>query len=105
MTESRDAPGVYAAGVDGAERMVHLYQGGDYDLADVVEIWQLGRLLETGPEDQCVIELSHRELDQLKTFADAYSFDFEEPFIEMCHEMQRFAATLGPEPVRFSANF
>jgi hypothetical protein len=98
-------PGVYAADGDGVERLVHLYQGGNYGLADVVEIWKLGRLMEAGAENACVVELSHRELDRLKSFADAYSFDFEEPFIEMCHEMQRFAATLGPEPIRFAANF
>jgi len=98
-------PGVYAADGDGAERLVHLYQGGGYGLADVVEIWKLGRLLEAGAEGESVVELSRPELDRLKSFADAYSFDFEEPFIEMCHEMQRFAATLGPEPVRFTANF
>ncbi|MEE8245890.1 MAG: hypothetical protein V3S87_01360 [Alphaproteobacteria bacterium] len=105
MAETRDMPGVYALDASGEEQLVHLYQGGNYGLADVVEISRYGRLVEGAPEGESVVELSRRELEQLKSFADAYSFDFEEPFIEMCHEMERFALALGPEPVRFTANF
>jgi hypothetical protein len=37
--------------------------------------------------------------------ADAHSFDYEEGFIEMCLEMQRFAANLSGDSFHFTANF
>lgn len=107
--EARQNPGVYALDAHGRETLVHLYQGGDYELGDIVEFFQLGRLEEADGEDETVLVLTAKELRTLKTMADAYSFDYEEPFIEMCLEMQRFADQFGGGPagteMRFTANF
>ncbi len=107
--EARQEPGVYALDAQGREALVHPYQGGDYELADVVEFFQLGRLQEADREDETVLVLMAEEIRTLKTMADAYSFDYEEPFIEMCLEMQRSADTSAGGPAggefRFTANF
>ena len=107
--EARQDPGVYALDAQGREALVHLYQGGDYELADIVEFFRLGRLQEADREDETVLVLTAKEIRTLKTMADAYSFDYEEPFIEMCLEMQRFADTSAGGPAggefRFTANF
>ena len=101
----RQYPGVYALDGGGVEQLVHLYQGGLYKLADVREIFDLGILEETADEAETVIILDRRELGHLKADADAYSFDYAEPFIEMCLEMHRFALEVPGETVRFTANF
>ncbi|MCH8197564.1 MAG: hypothetical protein IH904_05730 [Proteobacteria bacterium] len=98
-------PGVYARGLDGEERLVHLYQGGLYDLGDIAEIFSLGTPEDGENEGETVLVLNRKDLRTLKTMADAYSFDYEEPFIEMCLEMHRFALEVSGETVRFTANF
>ncbi len=98
-------PGVYARGADGGERLVHLYQGGLYDLGDIAEIFSLGTIEDSENEGETVLILNRKDLRTLKTMADAYSFDYEEPFIEMCLEMHRFALEVPGETVRFIANF
>ncbi len=102
-------PGVYAYDGDGKQRLVHLYQAGDYQLAEIVEFFQLGKLEETAGENEAVLVLTEKELHTLKTMADTYSFDYEEEFIEMCLEMTRFAAALtaAPDPleIRFTEYF
>ncbi len=107
--EARQNPGVYALDAHGRETLVHLYQGGDYELGDIVEFFQLGRLEEAHCEGETVVVLTAKELHNLKTMADAYSFDYEEPFIEMCLEMKRFADAIAGGPagseVGFTANF
>ena len=107
--EARQEPGVYAVDPHGREILVHLYQGGDYELADIVEFFQLGRLQESAREDETVLVLTAKQMHTLKTMADAYSFDYEEPFIEMCLEMKRFADAIAGGPagseVGFTANF
>ncbi len=99
------APGVYARGADGRDRLVHLYQGGDYDLGDIAEIFRLGTPGDGENEDDTALVLNRKDLRTLKTMADAYSFDYEEPFIEMCLEIHRFALEVPGETVRFTANF
>ncbi len=53
--------------------------------------------------------LTPEELRTLKTMADAYSFDYEEPFIEMCLEIKRSADAAAGGPaggeISFTANF
>ncbi len=106
-TGEQRRPGVYGVGPDGREQQVHPYQGGSYTLSDVVQLFDLGRLEERGPE--AVLVLKAEEVRRLKTMADAYSFDYEEGFIEMCLEMALFADQLvggqGDGEVRFTANF
>ena len=54
-----------------------------------------------------MLVLTAGEMGTLKTMADAYSFDYEEGFIEMCLEMVLFADQLVGRPgggeVRFTA--
>lgn len=92
-------PGVYSANGD----LVHPYQGGGYRLADIVACFELGRLeKETG---QTRLTLDAREIRQLKTLADAYSFDYEEGFIEMCLDIHRFTEMFPSLSFCFTANF
>ncbi len=102
-------PGVYARDGDGEQRLVHLYQAGDYQLAEIVEFFQLGKLEESGAANEAVLVMTGKELQTLKTMADTFSFDHEEEFIEMCLEMTRFAAglTAAPDPleIRFTEYF
>ena len=78
-----------------------------YTLSDVVDLFDLGRLEERGRET--VLVLRAGEVGTLKTMADAYSFDYEEGFIEMYLALTRFADQLiggqGGGEVRFTANF
>ncbi len=102
-------PGVYARDGDGKQRLVHLYQEGDYRLADIVEFFQLGKLEEADGANGAELVLTGKELQTLKTMADTYSFDYEEEFIEMCLEMTGFAAGLAAAPdaleIRFTEYF
>ena len=105
MTTEHSEAGVFALDGEGVERLVHIYQGGEYGLGDIYENWRLGTPVEAEPGRQTGLELSLKELRTLKTMADAQSFDFEEGFIEMCLEMYRYAQGLEAGPVRFWANF
>lgn len=97
--------GVYSIDADGNQRLVHRYQGGDYGLEQIVEYFQLGSVESAEPEGNTVVALSAAETKQLKTMADAHSFDYDEGFIEMCLEMQRFVVKLLDDSFRFTANF
>jgi hypothetical protein len=98
-------PGVFAKDREGGDRLVHLYQGGEYALMDVVELLEVGRAVEAGGKGESAIELDRKELRFLQARADSMSFDFLEPFIEMCQEICRFAAAQPGERIRFTANF
>ena len=101
-----DTPGVYYVDADGELTLVHLYQGGDYSLDDIVEYFQLGHIEPATHEDRIVVVLNAKEMRELKVMADAYSFDYEEGFIEMCLEMQRFITNApSGESFQFMANF
>jgi len=103
--EDRAYPGVYSNDAGGTEQLVHLYQGGTYKLADICEIFELGKVEGIERDETSALVLDRRELRRLKASADAFSFDYEEPFIEMCYEMVRFAAGVPGDSVRFEANF
>jgi hypothetical protein len=91
-------PGVYSA----SGELVHRHQGGEYRLADVVACFELGRV-EMATE-QTKLVLDAREVRQLKVLADAYSFDYEEGFIEMCLDIHRYTE-MFPNPLYcFTAN-
>lgn len=95
-----EEPAVYALDA-GGDVLVHRYQGGDYRLEDVVVNFELGRM----DEDNTVLVLGASEIRQLKTMADAYSFDHEEGFIEMCLDIHRHATDAAGDAFRFRANF
>jgi len=103
--ESDDLPGVYAQDAGGSWRRVHTYQTGGYGLEDVVSCFDLGRLEKTQGEELTVLVISARELDLLKAMADAYSFDYEEEFIEMCQALRRHAEDRPLDTYRFVADF
>ena len=96
-------PGVYLVTSDGALRQVHLHQGGEYMLTDIIEFFELGTAIEELAVD--ILEFNRKELRELKAMADAYSFDYPQEYIEMCLEMHRGALTLDGDLVRFYGNF
>lgn len=98
-----EEPGVYAVKAAGGV-LVHRYQGGDYRLEDVIANFELGRI----DQDNDALVLDAHEVRQLKSMADAYSFDHEEGFIEMCLDIHRYTAESAGvqyETFRFRANF
>lgn len=96
--------GVYALGSDGRPQRVHLYQGGDYQLANIPELFELGEL--TGDKSGFpTIQLTGKDVRQLKVMADAYSFDFEEGLIELCLDICRFAQGNPAEHYQFWSDF
>ncbi len=97
--------GVYGTDSSGEQTLVHEYQDGDYGIEDIYHHFELGELESTDPSENTIIWFTERELRQLKIMADARSFDFEEGFIQMCRDVQRFGIELEPEKVRFIANF
>lgn len=82
--------GVYCVDPPGLDAPVHAFQEGDYGLTDIPELMLVGRTLDD-PDDRERIALTAREIRELKTFADAYSFDFEEGLIALCLDIHRFA--------------
>ena len=100
-----DVPGVYFVDDAGTPRLVHEYQGGEYGLADIIPNFQLGELVEPSREGETVLVLTPQDLGTLKWSADAYSFDYDEGFIEMCLEITRFAIGRKGKGLRFTANF
>lgn len=97
--------GVYSNDTEGKLRLVHRYQGGDYGLEEIVEKFGLGRADSLETAMNAVVVLSTSDIKELKVMADAHSFDYEEGFIEMCLEIQRFASTQAGDNFRFTANF
>lgn len=99
------APGTYHEDADGARTLVHLYQGGPYRLVEIVDLWQLGRIEGGRRAGESVVVLDRADMRRLKTLADAFSFDNDQGFIEMCLEMHRFALNRPEETFRFVATF
>jgi hypothetical protein len=99
------APGVYGLDAGGLPVLIHLYQGGHYGITDIVELFDLGKLVAGRYLEEPVLLLSQRELRELKMLADAHSFDCEQGFIEMCYEIQRFGQSQPSDEVIVAANF
>ena len=72
------------------DRLIHRYAGGDYGLGDIPELFALGSEIGA-PADHERIVLTAAEIRELRTMADAYSFDFETGLIELCLDLHRFA--------------
>jgi hypothetical protein len=96
--------GVYAHRTDGSVASIHVYQGGDYRLEDIVEFFEVG-VATTTEQGLPAVDLSPKEIRQLKAAADAYSFDYEEGLIELCLEIYRYALANPSEWYRFWADF
>lgn len=94
-------PGVYALEPDGRVVRVHVREEDDYALEDIAERFQLGRILRSSEDDATVLELSARELRELEVLADAYSFDYDPGFIELCLALARYGAGRAAARVRF----
>lgn len=91
--------GIYTRLPNGEPFLVHAYLDGDYALADVVGYFKLGRL-ENQPGGATLI-LTRKELRDLRNFADAYSFDYDPGFIEMCLDIYRASAELPGASIDF----
>jgi len=101
-----ERPGVYLLAAHGARRRVHEWvddgEGPAYGLEDVVRCFGLGRIEERGAHrDEVVLALAAGEVRELKVMADAYGFDYQPGFVEMCVEMSR-AAVDAEQTVRFA---
>ena len=89
--DSQDqTPGVYAVDDDGELMLLHEYQDGDYSLEDVLEEFGFGRMGDSSENGDAVVELDPKEIRELKVNADAYSFDYDEGFIAMCLDIERY---------------
>ena len=101
-------PSVTTTAPDGSVATVHVYAGEelgeDYSFADIVEAFGLGTPVEASP-GATRLEFTRKELRDLLNFANAYSFDHPEGFIEMCLEVARAAATLPGEKIVFHGDF
>ena len=93
-------PGVYAIDDDGGLTLLHEYQDGDYSLEDVLEEFGFGGAVGNTENGDPIIAFNAEEIRELKVNADAYSFDYDEGFIEMCLDIERLTAGMGEESVR-----
>lgn len=82
---------MYAIDEHGELTLLHKYQDGEYSLDDLLEEFGFGKSEKISDNGDTVIVLDARELRELKVNADAYSFDYDEGFIEMCLDIDRFA--------------
>ncbi len=85
-----ETPAVTALDPKGKTVRVHAYQDGDYVLADVRDVFGLGRV-EENEDGNSVLVLRGNEVRQLKSLAYTHSFDCEEGFLELCLDLHRFA--------------
>lgn len=93
-------PGVYAIDEQGELTLLHEYQDGEYSLEDLLEEFGFGKAEQNLDNGDTVIVLDAREIRELKVNADAYSFDYDEGFIEMCLDIDRFAGGATEDRVR-----
>jgi hypothetical protein len=92
--------GVYAVDEDGGLTLLHEYQDSEYSLENLIEEFGFGQMdggTENGDE---IIVLTPKEIRELKVNADAYSFDYDEGFIVMCLDIDRFASGNADESLR-----
>lgn len=96
-------PSVTARTPDGRVVEVHAYAGDelgeDYALEDIVENLAIGRM----DGDAFVVE--RRQLRELETLVQGFSFDYPEGFVEMCLDIVRASTSLPGDTLRFEADF
>ena len=95
--------GVYAVDEDGGLTLLHEYQDGEYSLDDLVEEFGFGQIQGEAESGDASIVLVAREIRELKLNADAYSFDYNEGFIAMCLDIERFASGADEENLRLTS--
>jgi len=88
---------------DGRLRQVHLHQGGEYALTDIIEFFELGTAIEELAVD--IVEFDRKELRELKAMTESCRDDYPEEFIAMCFALYRGALDVPGDIVRFYANF
>ena len=93
-------PGVYAVDEDGELTLLHEYLSDEYALEDLLEEFGFGQTEKSKEGNETIVALNAREIRELKVNADAYSFDYDEGFIEMCLDIERFAAGMSDEKLR-----
>ncbi len=98
-----ETPAVTALAPNGETVRVHAYHDGDYVLADVRDVFGLGRI-EESEDGNSVLVLRGNEVRQLKSLAYTHSFDCEEGFIELCLDLHRFATGLNAPEIRFRSD-
>jgi hypothetical protein len=101
MSPSKNVSGVYFLGEGGSRALVHEYLDGDYELADVVELFALGEATVGDPGGAPGLVLQRADLNKLKVSAHAESFDHDEGFIEMCLDIWRFGELVMGETLHF----
>jgi hypothetical protein len=89
-------PGVYAIDEDGDLTLLHEYINDEY----LLEQFGFGQSEQDAENGELIIVLNSREIREIKVNADAYSFDYDEGFIEMCLDIERFASGLADEKLR-----
>ena len=94
------APGVYAVDEDGELTLVHEYRDDAYSLEDLLEEFGFGRMEEESENGGAVVVLDPAEVRELKVNADAYSFDYDEGFIEMCLDIERHHSVTADNGIR-----
>jgi hypothetical protein len=92
--------GVYAVDEDGGLTLLHQYQDGEYSLDDLIEEFGFGQMDGGTENGDKIIVLAPKEIRELKVNADAYSFDYDEGFIAMCLDIDRFASGNADESLR-----
>jgi len=92
--------GVYAIDEDGGLTLLHAYQDGEYSLQDLLEEFGFGQTQGDTENGDAIVLLDAREIRELKVNAHAYSFDYDEGFIEMCLDIDRFAAGAAGQSLR-----
>ena len=92
--------GVYAVDEEGGWTLLHEYHDGEYSLEDLLEEFGFGQTEAGSKNSDGSILLVAREIRELKVNADAYSFDYDEGFIAMCLDIERFASGGEEESLR-----
>lgn len=98
--DQEHTPGVYAIDESGGLTLLHEYQDGEYSLEDVLEEFGFGHVEGSTENGDAIVALDAREVRELKVNADAYSFDYDEGFIEMCLDIERYANGTVEDNVR-----
>jgi hypothetical protein len=101
VTELERAAGVYASGRDGRPTLVHEYLSENYDLADITELLQIGTLMPASGDVPARLVIDRKGLTELRNLINAFSFDYDQGFVEMCLDMARFADEQPGEALTF----